>query len=479
MLTALPVPQEYVSLSFSPDSKLLVAQGGAPEWNLVLWIWEKSKVASTFKTTNPTSSSVHQVCGASSLSAADRRAQLPLKGALRPPPPRQCLFNPADLGLVSVVGQGIFKIFKTADSNLKLLPNALAKRDSQNYTCHAWMPEGSADKERLVVGTDTGEMLVVDGGELRGVLPPESGQSVESIAATAKGFVAGHDGGLVSIWEKIEGEERPYRRTKTFHVEGHSVKVKNLALSGNEETLLCSLEDNQVFSLAMNNVEIMKADEMNFVHMAQDFHIEGVTGIDTCVRKPLVASCSTDRTVRLWNYSDKCTEIVRQFPEEAYSCAIHPNGLSLLVGQGDKLRLMTILLDDLRMVKDFAIKSCRECRFSNGGSMFAAVNGNTIQIYNTYTCENIGILRGHNGKVRSIAWSADDRRIVSAGLDGAVYEWDVLNFKRVGENVLKVAASPALLSWSSLPLPPAPPLASPPQSPLDAGPPRRAATTPA
>ena len=48
-------------MSFSPDSKLLVAQGGAPEWNLVLWIWEKSKVASTFKTTNPTNSPVHQV----------------------------------------------------------------------------------------------------------------------------------------------------------------------------------------------------------------------------------------------------------------------------------------------------------------------------------------------------------------------------------------------------------------------------------
>jgi hypothetical protein len=137
----------------------------------------------------------------------------------------QCLFNPADLGLVSVVGQGIFKVFRTADSNLKLLPNALAKRDAQNYTCHAWMPEGSAEKERVVIGTDSGEMLVVDGGELRGVLPCDNGQGVESIATTSKGFVAGHEGGLLSIWEKIDGEERPYRRTKVFHVEGHSVKV--------------------------------------------------------------------------------------------------------------------------------------------------------------------------------------------------------------------------------------------------------------
>lgn len=44
--------QEYSSLCFSPDGKLLMAQGGAPEWNMVLWVWEKSKIAGTVKTTN-------------------------------------------------------------------------------------------------------------------------------------------------------------------------------------------------------------------------------------------------------------------------------------------------------------------------------------------------------------------------------------------------------------------------------------------
>ncbi len=33
---------------------------------------------------------------------------------------------------------------------------------------------------------------------------------------------------------------------------------------------------------------------------------------------------------------------------------------------------------------------------------FAAVNGTTISIYNTYTCDNVGNLRGHNGKVRGV-----------------------------------------------------------------------------
>ena len=65
------------------------------------------------------------------------------------------------------------------------------------------------------------------------------------------------------------------------------------------------------------------------------------------------------------------------------------------------------------------------------------MNGNTIQLYNTYTCENIGTLRGHNGKVRSVYWVADDTRLVSAGMDGAVYEWRLKDFRREKENVLK------------------------------------------
>jgi hypothetical protein len=40
-------------------------------------------------------------------------------------------------------------------------------------------------------------------------------------------------------------------------------------------------------------------------------------------------------------------------------------------------------------------------------------------------------------QVRAICWSANDSSIVSAGADGAVYEWRLSDFKRSKENVLK------------------------------------------
>jgi hypothetical protein len=49
----------------------------------------------------------------------------------------------------------------------------------------------------------------------------------------------------------------------------------------------------------------------------------------------------------------------RSFTEEAHSIALHPTGSLLLVGFSDKLRLMAVLLDDLKTVKELAIRGCR------------------------------------------------------------------------------------------------------------------------
>ena len=46
---------------FSQDSKLLAAQGGGPDWSLVLWQWEKSKVLASVRTSNPLGAPMTQV----------------------------------------------------------------------------------------------------------------------------------------------------------------------------------------------------------------------------------------------------------------------------------------------------------------------------------------------------------------------------------------------------------------------------------
>ena len=39
--------------------------------------------------------------------------------------------------------------------------------------------------------------------------------------------------------------------------------------------------------------------------------------------------------------------------------------------------------------------------------------------------------------MKSVVWSADDSKLVSCGMDGAVYEWDTFTGKRISESVWK------------------------------------------
>merc|ERR1719183_1866 len=185
--------------------------------------------------------------------------------------------------------------------------------------------------------------------------------------------------------------------------------------------------------------DLLKAEEAPvFEPVLTPFHTGAITGMDVCARKPLVVTCGADKSVRVWNYMEKTCELCKFFNEEAYSVAFHPSGFHLIIGFSDKLRLMNLLMEDVRQYKDIPIKQCRECRFSNGGQYFAAVNNTTIQVYKTYTCELVANLRGHNNKVRSVAWTADDSMLVSTGGDGAVYEYNVLaEGRRVSDWVLK------------------------------------------
>ena len=76
-----------------------------------------------------------------------------------------------------------------------------------------------------------------------------------------------------------------------------------------------------------------------------------ITGLDVCVRKPLLLTCGADRTLRLWNYATKMCEQVKHCADEPLSVSLHPSGNHALVGFSDKLRLFNVLMEDIRQVR--------------------------------------------------------------------------------------------------------------------------------
>lgn len=403
---------EFVSIAFSADNKYLLTQtgpstSGKHDWTLIYWMWDKARPMDSMKVSNSQGAAIREVS-----------------------------FNPSDSSVVCVIGDGIFKFIQMKEG-FKVLPVAPTKM--QNFLCHIWLTD-----DKMLVCCENGDLMLFDNaGEFQTVLPTSPGEPRAATCAVSfsKGFLTGGDDGLIRVFEKSDDPKEVYKNTKSIPVDGASngTGIRNLALSPSEELLAVSTSTSQLLQLSLLGQDLLKPDESPaFDPIITPFHTGAILGMDVCIRKPLVVTCGADKSVRVWNYVEKTCELCKFFNEEAYSVAFHPSGFHLIIGFSDKLRLMNLLMEDMKIYKDIPIKACRECRFSNGGQYFAAVSGNTVQVYKTYTCEPLEPLRGHNNRVRSIAWTADDSMLVSTGADGAVFEYNILSDgRRVSEFVLK------------------------------------------
>ncbi|KAF0306764.1 Cilia- and flagella-associated protein 57 [Amphibalanus amphitrite] len=439
--------KDVVSLSFSSDHKYVLVLGGSPDYTLVVYLWEKGKIVTTLKPNMPnTWAAVNQA-----------------------------VYNPADPAVIVVVGQHLLKMLRLTEGSLRQFGHQ--RVENTNYMCAAW-----AGQNRLLVGTDQGRVVLYDAAELKAefrlgdVLGKDSsseadrrsvngtrsgsvvsgggvgaGTPVTSIVTFSKGFVAVCGVGIAHVFDRAEDQTTEfYRLLRTVHVPQDPGRmavtqeappqegITGLAVSPSEETLVAASTRSQLYVISMSSVFLSnKGSDCVFEHLSTPFHHGSILDMDLAYRRPFAVTCGADRSVAIWNHKAMTLDVYKQFQDDLHSVAIHPLGYSVLAGFSDKLRYMVILMNDMRTIKEFAIRSCTQCAFSNGGHLFAAVHGNVIQIYSTITFENVGNLKGHGGKIRALRWAPSDNRLVSCGMEGAIYEWDLQLCRRCGENVLR------------------------------------------
>ncbi|KND01929.1 uncharacterized protein SPPG_02436 [Spizellomyces punctatus DAOM BR117] len=389
-----PNAKEFMALAFSPDSKHIIAQSSFPDWILYIWDWDKAKLRGTYKTVSSPHADI-----------------------------RHLSVNPFEHAgtQVCVTGNCVFRTLKHGEGGWKVV---WSQKTDKNLLCHTYLSE-----TRILAGTQDSKLLLYDSGdlilEIAYLLPHATLlPSITTLKSTSNGVLAGTSNGVLVYFEKEDSGL--VKRRETVVEDG--VGVVWVATSVSEDVAVV-VSGSQVFVVGLE----VETDNAKCTYLTHPFHHGSITGMDTCIRKPLLATCGTDRSVRIWNYLDNSLEVFKYFLDEPLSVALHPSGLYVLVGFTDGLKLMNVLIDDIRQYWEAPVRGCRECHFSHGGQYFAAVHGSTILIYNTWTLDIITHLKGHNGKIRSIAWSPDDTRILSCGMDGVVYDWDVRGSKKMGE----------------------------------------------
>ncbi|XP_011935790.1 PREDICTED: cilia- and flagella-associated protein 57 [Cercocebus atys] len=408
--------QKFISMAFSPDSKYLLAQTSPPESNLVYWLWEKQKVMAIVRI-DTQNNPVYQVS-----------------------------FSPQDNTQVCVTGNGMFKLLRFTEGTLK--QTNFQRGEPQNYLAHTWVAD-----DKIIVGTDTGKLFLFESGDQRWEtsimvkepthdsksldviqeseslieFPPISSPlpsyeqmvatsshsqlsmpQVFAIAAYSKGFACSAGPGRVLLFEKME-EKDFYRESREIRIpvdpqsndpsQSDKQDVLCLCFSPSEETLVASTSKNQLYSITMSLTEISKGEPAHFEYLMYPLHSAPITGLATCIRKPLIATCSLDRSIRIWNIKTECVR-----SQEATFCA------------------------------DRRAYSRKGCSAQSSGAPEESAPFSVLGCMCVYALHWICLPLL---QIRSIVWNADDSKLISGGTDGAVYEWNLSTGKRETECVLK------------------------------------------
>jgi len=155
-------------------------------------------------------------------------------------------------------------------------------------------------------------------------------------------------------------------------------------------------------------------------------HTHHVVGVAFGPQGQILASGSTDKTVRLWNpRAGQAISTLQKHTDGVWSVTFSPDGSLLASGGRDS----TVVVWDvaagvsLRLLKHKG--GVTSVAFSTDGATLAVgCSDATVQLWNTNTGEPLRTLRGHSSRVTSVVFSSDKRTLASGALDGTIRLWN-------------------------------------------------------
>jgi cilia- and flagella-associated protein 57 len=411
--------KEIRSIAFSDDCRFCITLGAGPEWNLVLWAVEKfAKVMSIAKVSASDDTPFHQVS-----------------------------FCPWDPTLVLAIGKSAIKVFRISDGQLR--PVTLSfRRENTNFISHCWLVED----EKLVIGTEAGEILLLENLEFRAVVYPTGSESpddirpISGIVITSRGFAIGTTMGELRFFERNPNIKDQFQMEDSFQIPLESAGPASCAsppgglcitglVLGTDDSIICSTDTKQLLTFSLSQLKVIKDGVagagsgveflMTSFHGPNEKGQSAIIDIDAAMWKPLVVTCGQDRTVRLWNTSDRRLELVKELDDDPTCLSVHPSGMYITVGFASKISIFSVFIEGLEVTGTIICRNCTTVKYSTGGQLLASVNGSNIQVYHSSSGTLVCTLRGHSNKISTFVWQNLDSRLMSVGTDGAVLFWDV------------------------------------------------------
>lgn len=251
---------------------------------------------------------------------------------------RQATFSPLDSTHICVTGHNIQKFLRFTEGALKQTGNQ--KIEPKDYKCHTWMSNGylllggNDEKVYVMVNGDLKETIDLSnletfGDHFGGHLDKNDKNlenrsfgmpvSVTSLCAFGNSFAVSNNFGLTYIFE-LDLETHKLTKNlfvlhKTIFIEENKKETSNTTInllnidpviqitaSPANEILIGLTHNRQLYQFNLAT-SLLNEKESYWEKLGPGSHSASIRDLSVCTRKPLIATCGDDRTVRVWNYS--------------------------------------------------------------------------------------------------------------------------------------------------------------------------------
>src|ERR687886_290494 len=145
----------------------------------------------------------------------------------------------------------------------------------------------------------------------------------------------------------------------------------------------------------------------------------------------ILASCSNDLSIRLWNQDGSCLKVLQGNTSGVRSLAFSPDGRWLISGGDDQgIRLWDVQSGKCLKILQDHVGWIWSIAFSPDGQWFASGgHDQKVRLWDAQSGKCIKRLQGHKGCVSSVSFSPDGELLASGSQDETIKCWDV----RTGE----------------------------------------------
>lgn len=153
-----------------------------------------------------------------------------------------------------------------------------------------------------------------------------------------------------------------------------SCDIVDISVNIDGNTAIARARHNQIYVVALDG---SPSDGIEIQPLGEKLHTFDVLDMAVCSWRTTIMTGGKDQTVRMWNYANGALELMQKFHTDFQSLDLHPSGIFAAIGFADQLRLMAVMLGELKVTIISPFKYC--CR--NDANLLSVPDYSNIQLF--------------------------------------------------------------------------------------------------